>query len=66
MKWLSKKSAFVIMMAPTLLIFTAYIIIPIGVAMYYSFTSFTGIGKPSFVGPVSYTHLYLRLANPNL
>ena len=72
MKWLSKKSAFVIMLAPTLLIFTAYIIIPIGVAMYYSFTSFTGIGKPSFVGLSNYKTLfgdkifYLSLKNTGI
>lgn len=60
------------MLAPTLLIFTAYIIIPIGVAMYYSFTSFTGIGKPSFVGLSNYKTLfgdkifYLSLKNTGI
>ncbi len=72
MHWLSKKPAFLVMLAPTLLLFTAYVIVPIGIALYYSFTNFTGIGKPDFVGLSNYKMLlgdkifYLSLKNTGI
>ena len=60
------------MLAPTLLLFTAYVIVPIGIALYYSFTNFTGIGKPDFVGLANYRTLlgdkifYLSLKNTGI
>ena len=60
------------MLAPTLLLFTAYVIVPIGIALYYSFTNFTGIGKPDFVGLSNYKMLlgdkifYLSLKNTGI
>lgn len=38
------------MIAPTMLLYLAYVIIPVIIAFYYSFTNFTGIGKPEFIG----------------
>ena len=72
MHWLSKKRAFIVMLAPALLLFTAYVIVPIGIALYYSFTNFTGIGKPDFVGLSNYKMLlgdkifYLSLKNTGI
>lgn len=57
MRWLSKKRSFVILLTPTLLLFTMFVIIPIGIACYYSFTNFTGIGAPEFVGLANYKTL---------
>lgn len=57
MRWLSKKQAFVILLAPTLLLFTVFVVIPIGIAFYYSLTDFTGIGRPEWVGFENYRAL---------
>ena len=58
MRWLSKKRSFVILLTPTLLLFTMFVIVPIGIACYYSFTNFTGIGAPEFVGLANYRTLF--------
>lgn len=57
MRWLSKKRSFVILLAPTLILFTLFVVVPIGIAFYYSFTDFTGIGSPEFVGMKNYAAL---------
>ena len=57
MRWLSKKRSFVILLSPTLILFTLFVIIPVGIAFYYSFTDFTGIGLPSYAGFRNYEAL---------
>ncbi|MGG1398045.1 sugar ABC transporter permease [Bacillus salipaludis] len=58
MIWLSKKRYTFLMILPTLLIYSTYIILPILIAFYYSLTKFTGIGTPEFVGLKNYLHLF--------
>ncbi|KMW20332.1 carbohydrate ABC transporter permease [Enterocloster citroniae] len=58
MRWLSKKQSFVILLAPTLILFTLFAVVPVGIACYYSFTNFTGIGSPTFVGLSNYMTLF--------
>lgn len=58
MRWLSKKQSFVILLAPTLILFTLFVVVPVGIACYYSFTNFTGIGSPTFVGLSNYITLF--------
>ena len=50
MYWLSTKKAKIIMLLPTLMIYAVFIIIPVFIAIYYSFTDYSGLGKASFVG----------------
>lgn len=57
MHWLSKKRYLVGMTLPSLLVYTVYIILPIGIAVYYSLTKYSGIGKPKFVGLLNYTRM---------
>ncbi|MNJ46863.1 L-arabinose transport system permease protein AraP [compost metagenome] len=54
MIWLSKRKSIFVMLFPTLLLFTGYIIFPIIISFYYSTTKFTGIGTPEFVGISNY------------
>lgn len=58
MYWFSKKKNFVIMLAPTLLIYLAYIIVPLFIAVYYSFTNFRGVSTPDFIGFRNYFTLF--------
>ena len=54
MYWLSTKKAKIIMLLPTLMIYAVFIIIPVFIACYYSFTDYSGLGKASFVGIKNY------------
>lgn len=45
-------------MIPTLLVYSIFIILPIVIAVYYSFTKYSGIGKPSFIGLKNYVRLF--------
>lgn len=54
MYWLSTKKAKIIMLLPTLMIYAVFIIIPVFIAIYYSFTDYSGLGKASFVGIKNY------------
>lgn len=58
MYWFSKKKNFIIMLGPTLMIYLAYIIIPLFVAAYYSFTNFRGVAAPDFIGFRNYLVLF--------
>ncbi len=58
MHWLSKKKYILGMLIPTILIYTVYIIAPIIVAIGYSFTKYSGIGKPKFSGLNNYIRLF--------
>jgi len=57
MFWLSKKHIAILLMLPALLLYVLYIIIPIIMAFFYSFTKFSGIGEPEFVGLKNYARL---------
>lgn len=60
------------MIAPAVILFLLYIIIPVFMAFYYGFTNFTGIGKPEFLGLRNYMTLfsdkifYIALKNTGL
>lgn len=58
MYWLSKKRNVVGMLLPTILIYTIFIIVPIFMAIYYSFTKYSGIGRPKFAGLQNYKRLF--------
>ncbi|MBU5362146.1 sugar ABC transporter permease [Enterococcus raffinosus] len=58
MKWYSSTRNKVILILPALLLYLAYIIAPIFIAAYYSFTKFSGIGQPQFVGISNYLRLF--------
>lgn len=58
MHWLSKKKYKIGLMFPTLLVYSIYIILPIAIAVYYSFTKYSGIGKAKFVGLKNYIRLF--------
>ena len=58
MHWLSKKRYKIGLLIPTLLVYSVYIILPIAIAIYYSFTKYSGIGKPRFTGLENYIRLF--------
>ncbi len=58
MYWLSKKRYKVGLVIPSLLLYTIFIIIPIGMAIRYSFTKYSGLGKPVFNGLTNYKRLF--------
>lgn len=58
MRCLSSTRNKCIMLLPTLIIYIVYIIAPIFVAIYYSLTKYSGIGKPKFVGFRNYDRLF--------
>ena len=62
MYWLSKKHYKIMMMLPSLILYTIFIILPIGMAVFYSFTKYTGLGKAKLNGITN----YIRLFNDNL
>lgn len=57
MKWYSSTRNKLFLILPTLLVFLAYIIAPIFIATYYSFTEFSGIGQATFVGLSNFERL---------
>lgn len=57
MHWLSKRSTKIIMVLPALILFLGFVIIPIFISIYYSFTDFTGIGEAHFIGLKNYSVL---------
>lgn len=58
MYWLSTKKAKTIMLLPTLIIYTVFIIFPVFVAIYYSFTEYSGLGKATFIGIHNYQKMF--------
>lgn len=58
MYWLSKKRYIAGLLLPTVIVYTLYIIAPVLVAVYYSFTKYSGIGKVRFVGLTNYIRLF--------
>ena len=58
MYWLSKKHYKIMMMLPSLILYTIFIILPIGMAVFYSFTKYTGLGKAKLNGITNYIRLF--------
>lgn len=58
MQWLSSMKAKTLFLTPAFLVYTLFLIIPIGVTVYYSFTDFSGIGKESFIGFQNYERMF--------
>lgn len=58
MHWLSTRKAKTIMLLPTLLIYTVFIVIPVLVAVYYSFTDYSGLGKAVYSGFENYSRMF--------
>lgn len=50
MRWLSKTRYKIGFLVPTLLVYVVFIILPIFIAIGYSFTRYSGIGKARFIG----------------
>lgn len=57
MHWLSKKRYKIGLMLPTLVVYSVFIILPIIIAVYYSFTRYSGIGQAKFIGFDNYARL---------
>lgn len=57
-KWLSKTRNKVILLAPSLAIYLVYLILPVFIAIYYSFMKYSGINKPRFYGWNNYIRLF--------
>ena len=58
MGWLSKTRNKVIRLAPTLAVYIVYLIVPVFIAIYYSFMRYSGISKPRFYGWNNYIRLF--------
>lgn len=58
MHWLSKKRYKVGLLIPTLLVYGVFIILPIAIAIRYSFTKYSGIGHAKFNGFANYIRLF--------
>ena len=44
-------------MLPSILVYSIYIMLPIFIAVGYSLTKYTGIGKPKFIGLLNYERM---------
>lgn len=58
MSWLSKKRYIAGLLLPTVLVYVFYIIAPVFIAIGYSFTKYSGIGKAKFIGLANYKRLF--------
>lgn len=58
MHWLSTKRAKIALLLPTIIIYVIFIIVPVFVAIYYSFTDYSGLGKAEFVGIKNYIRMF--------
>lgn len=58
MRWLSKTRYKIGFLVPTLLVYVVFIILPIFIAIGYSFTRYSGIGKARFTGLDNYKRLF--------
>jgi raffinose/stachyose/melibiose transport system permease protein len=58
MYWLSKKKYIISLTLPTILVYCVFIICPIFIAIGYSFTKYSGIGKAKFNGLSNYIRLF--------
>lgn len=58
MRWLSKTRYKIGFLVPTLLVYVVFIILPIFIAIGYSFTRYSGIGKARFIRLDNYKRLF--------
>ena len=58
MRWLTKTRYKIGFLVPTLLVYVVFIILPIFIAIGYSFTRYSGIGKARFIGLDNYKRLF--------
>lgn len=58
MHWLSKKRYKIGFMIPTLLVYSIFIILPIAIAVRYSFMKYSGIGEAKPIGFKNYIRLF--------
>lgn len=57
MIWISSRWKIALMLAPALVLFTAFFVYPVGYAIAYSFTNSAGFGAARFVGLDNYANL---------
>ncbi|WP_246056665.1 carbohydrate ABC transporter permease [Nocardioides eburneiflavus] len=57
MVWVSNRWKIAVMLAPALVLFTAFFVYPVGYAIAYSFTNSAGFGAAEFVGLDNYVAL---------
>jgi len=57
MYWYAKKRIKALFLLPTLLVYVLFIILPVGIALYYSLMKYSGIGAPVFIGLKNYARL---------
>lgn len=58
MHWFSSRKIKIVMLGPVMILFSVYIVLPVMMAFYYSFTDFSGIGKPNLIGFTNYARLF--------
>ncbi len=58
MHWLSKKKYTIGLLVPTLVVYSIFIILPIAIAVRYSFMKYSGIGQARFIGLKNYIRLF--------
>ncbi len=58
MVWVSTRWKILLMLAPTLIVFTMFVIYPLVYSGMFSFTKFQGFGNPSWIGFDNYVGLF--------
>lgn len=58
MQWLSKTRYKIGLLLPSICLYTIFILLPIGMAVRYSFTKYSGLGKPEFTGLQNYLRMF--------
>lgn len=57
MNWLSRRWQAALMLAPALLVYTVYVVYPVGYSIFYSFTDYNGVTDAKYVGAANYRHM---------
>lgn len=57
MKWISRRWQLSIMIFPAMAFYVVYLVLPVGLSVYYSLTSYTGLGAAHFIGVSNYSQL---------
>lgn len=57
MRALSKKWQLAVMIGPAAIFYIAYLILPVALSVYYSFTNYSGLGSPASAGVSNYRQL---------
>jgi ABC-type sugar transport system permease subunit len=57
MRALGKKWQLVIMIGPVAIFYLAYLMLPVALSVYYSFTNYSGLGSPASAGVSNYREL---------